>query len=100
MSRPVAEKAPSYPSSSQKAKNWDKFEAEIKKNEKENKDEPDANTIFQQLYRDSDDNTRRAMNKSMYESGGTCLNMNWEEVSKGKVSCEPPDGMEWKKYDN
>ena len=26
-----------------------------------------------------------------YESGGTCLNMNWEEVSKGQVSCDPPD---------
>jgi len=100
MNRPVVEKAPSYPSSSLKAKNWDKLEAEIKKDEKENKDEAgDANAIFQQLYRDSDENTRRAMNKSMAESGGTCLNMNWEEVSKGKVTCEPPEGMEWKKYD-
>lgn len=63
--------------------------------------------LFQRLYRDSDENTRRAMNKSMvsvsvaasaslpvsfqYESGGTCLNMNWEEVSKGRVACEPPE---------
>jgi len=73
----------------------------IKKDEKENKDEVgDANSVFQQLYRDSDEDARRAMNKSMAESGGTCLNMNWEEVSKGKVTCEPPDGMEWKKYDS
>ncbi|UJR20712.1 hypothetical protein I4U23_023834 [Adineta vaga] len=101
MSAVVAHKAPSYPSSSQRAKNWDKIEADIKKDEKDNKDEAgDANSIFQQLYRDSDENTRRAMNKSMSESGGTCLNMNWEEVSKGKVTCEPPDGMEWKKYDS
>jgi len=101
MSRPVVEKLPAYPSSSQRAKDWDKLEAEIKKDEKENKDEmDDANAIFQRLYRDSDENTRRAMNKSMYESGGTCLNMNWEEVSKGKITCEPPDGMEWKKYDS
>lgn len=101
MSRSTGEKAPSYPSSSQRAKNWDKIAAEIKKDEKDNKEEMgDANAIFQQLYRDSDENTRRAMNKSMYESGGTCLNMNWEEVSKGKVTCEPPDGMEWKKYDS
>jgi len=100
MNRPVVEKAPSYPSSSLKAKNWDKLEAEIKKDEKENKEEVgDANAIFQQLYRDSDEDTRRAMNKSMAESGGTCLNMNWEEVSKGKIPCEPPEGMEWKKYD-
>ncbi|CAF0855024.1 unnamed protein product [Rotaria sordida] len=101
MSRPVTDKAPSYPSSSQRAKNWSQIEAEIKKDEKDNKEDTgDANAIFQQLYRDSDENTRRAMNKSMYESGGTCLNMNWEEVSKGKVTCEPPDGMEWKKYDS
>ncbi|CAF4008872.1 unnamed protein product [Rotaria sp. Silwood2] len=101
MSRPVAEKAPSYPSSSLRAKDWGQIEAQIKKDEKDNKEDMgDANTIFQQLYRDSDENTRRAMNKSMSESGGTCLNMNWEEVSKGKVTCEPPDGMEWKKYDS
>jgi len=101
MSRPLTEKAPGYPSSSQRAKNWDKLEAQIKKDEKDNKEDTgDANAIFQQLYRDSDENTRRAMNKSMYESGGTCLNMNWEEVSKAKVTCEPPDGMEWKKYDS
>ncbi|CAF4276503.1 unnamed protein product [Rotaria sp. Silwood2] len=101
MSRSLVEKAPSYPSSSLHAKNWDKLEAEIKRDEKENKDDMgDGNAIFQRLYQDSDENTRRAMNKSMYESGGTCLNMNWEEVSKGRVTCEPPDGMEWKKYDS
>ncbi|CAF3522060.1 unnamed protein product [Rotaria socialis] len=101
MSRPVVEKAPTYPSSSKRAKDWDKLEVEIKNDEKENKDNMgDANAIFERLYKDSDENTRRAMNKSMYESGGTCLNMNWEEVSKGRVTCEPPDGMEWKKYDS
>ncbi|CAF3783570.1 unnamed protein product [Rotaria sordida] len=92
MNRPLVEKVPSYPSSSLHAKNWDKLEAEIKRDEKENKDDMgDANAIFQRLYQDSDENTRRAMNKSMYESGGTCLSMNWEEVSKGRVTCEPPD---------
>ncbi len=44
MSRPIVEKVPSYPSSSQRAKNWDKVEAEIKKDEKENQDDMgDAN---------------------------------------------------------
>ncbi|CAF0793626.1 unnamed protein product [Adineta ricciae] len=101
MSGVATVKAPTYPSSSQRAKDWNKVEASIKQDEKDNKEDMgDANSIFQQLYRDSDENTRRAMNKSMYESGGTCLNMNWEEVSKGKISCEPPDGMEWKKYDS
>ncbi len=41
---PVEQKAPSYPSSSQRAKNWDKIEAEIKKDEKTNKEDAgDAN---------------------------------------------------------
>ena len=45
MSRPVEDKVPSYPSSSQRAKNWDKIEAEIKKDEKDNKEDMgDANT--------------------------------------------------------
>ncbi|CAF3762745.1 unnamed protein product [Rotaria sp. Silwood1] len=66
MNRPLVETAPSYPSSSVYAKNWDKLEAEIKRDEKENKDDmDDGNAIFQRLYQDSDENTRRAMNKSM-----------------------------------
>jgi len=44
MSRPLTEKAPTYPSSSQRAKNWDKLEAQIKKDEKDNKEDMgDAN---------------------------------------------------------
>ena len=44
MSRPGEQKAPSYPSSSQRAKNWDKLEAQIKKDEKDNKEDMgDAN---------------------------------------------------------
>lgn len=44
MSRVGSEKAPTYPSSSQRAKNWDKVEAELKQDEKNNKEEMgDAN---------------------------------------------------------
>jgi hypothetical protein len=44
MSRPLKETAPSYPSSSLRAKNWDKVEAQIKKDEKDNKEDMgDAN---------------------------------------------------------
>ncbi|CAF4637100.1 unnamed protein product [Rotaria sp. Silwood1] len=57
---------PTYPSSSKKAKDWDKLEVEIKKEEKEEKLEGDAalNQLFQQIYRDGTDEQRRAMNKS------------------------------------
>jgi hypothetical protein len=44
MSRPLTEKAPTYPSSSQRAKDWGKLEAQIKKDEKDNKEDMgDAN---------------------------------------------------------
>lgn len=44
MSRPITEKAPNYPSSSQRAKDWNKLEAQIKKDEKDNKEDTgDAN---------------------------------------------------------
>ncbi|CAF0754560.1 unnamed protein product [Didymodactylos carnosus] len=89
----------SYPSSSLYRKDWNKVEAEIAKDEKENKEEVDANSIFSQLYKDASDETKRAMNKSYSESGGTVLSMDWNEVSKKKVELQAPDGMEFKKYD-
>ena len=46
MSGPLVEKAPSYPSSSQRAKNWNKIEAEIKKDEKEDLDAANAYVCF------------------------------------------------------
>ncbi len=33
------------------------------------------------------------------ESGGTVLSTNWGEVGEKKVDMKPPDGMEFKKYD-
>ena len=34
-----------------------------------------------------------------YESGGTVLSTNWNEVGKDKVEVKPPDGMEFKKWE-
>ena len=45
MSGVATVKAPSYPSSSQRAKDWNKVEASIKKDEKDNKEDMgDANS--------------------------------------------------------
>lgn len=44
-----------------------------------------VDAFFKKLYAKSDPDTRRAMVKSFYESQGTALSTNWEEVSKGKV---------------
>ncbi|XP_033742093.1 protein SGT1 homolog [Pecten maximus] len=90
-----------YPSSSHYTKDWDKLVTDIAKEEKEEKPEGDAalNNLFQKIYGDGSDETKKAMMKSFYESGGTVLSTNWNEVGKDKVDVKPPDGMEYKKWD-
>uniref|UniRef100_A0A0R3S309 SGS domain-containing protein n=1 Tax=Elaeophora elaphi TaxID=1147741 RepID=A0A0R3S309_9BILA len=77
---------------------WDKFAKEV-----EDEDEKgDVNILFQassfKLYKDADDDTRKAMVKSYTESGGTVLSTNWNEISKKRTEIRPPDGMEFKKW--
>lgn len=92
---------PSYPSSKPKRVDWDKLEAQVKKEEKEEKLDGDAalNRFFQDIYKDADDDTRRAMRKSFVESNGTVLSTNWKEVGSKKVEGSPPEGMEVKKWE-
>ncbi|XP_054153591.1 uncharacterized protein LOC128952258 [Oppia nitens] len=63
---------------------WDKLAKELDEEEDKVEDQ-DPNALFRQLYRNSDDDTRRAMMKSMVESNGTSLSMNWKEVGNKKV---------------
>ena len=49
-----------------------------------------VDTFFKKLYANADENTRRAMNKSYFESQGTSLSTNWSEVSRGRVEPRPP----------
>jgi len=90
-----------YPSSKSQKKDWDKIAEDIKKEEADEKLEGEAalNQLFQKIYSESSDETRKAMNKSFMESGGTVLSTNWNEVGEKKVDVKPPDGMEWKKWD-
>lgn len=55
-----------YPSSAHYTRNWDKLVADVKKEEKDEKPEGDAalNHLFQQIYKDGNDEVRKAMNKS------------------------------------
>ncbi|XP_061361322.1 protein SGT1 homolog [Gastrolobium bilobum] len=91
---------PNYPSSKQ-TRDWDKLEAQVKKEEKEEKLDGDAalNKFFREIYQDADEDTRRAMSKSFVESNGTVLSTNWKEVGSKKVEGSPPDGMELRRWE-
>ncbi|KAJ9068145.1 Cochaperone protein [Entomophthora muscae] len=88
---------PSYPSSSRKPKNWDALSREAEK-EAEAEENSGMNAVFQKIYRDADENTRRAMLKSFTESNGTCLSTDWKDVGSKRVETSPPEGMEARKW--
>mmetsp|Transcript_2387 Transcript_2387/g.5677 ORF Transcript_2387/g.5677 Transcript_2387/m.5677 type:complete len:356 (-) Transcript_2387:136-1203(-) len=91
----AAAKRDMYPSSKGE-RNWDKIVGEIP----EDKPEGDEalNKFFQELYGKSSEETRRAMNKSFVESGGTVLSTNWSEVGVKPVEGTPPEGLEMRKW--
>uniref|UniRef100_A0A6A7FS00 Protein SGT1 homolog n=1 Tax=Hirondellea gigas TaxID=1518452 RepID=A0A6A7FS00_9CRUS len=78
-------------------KNWDRIAAPAEDDEKSEGDAA-LNQLFQKIYGDADESTKRAMNKSYSESGGTVLSTNWGEVGSKKVDVKAPDGMEYKKW--
>lgn len=84
-------------------KDWNAIERSLTKAEEYEKPEGDAamNKLFSDIYSKASDDTRRAMNKSFSQSGGTVLSTNWDEVDKADYLKDRtvPDGMEWRSWE-
>lgn len=84
-------------------KNWDAIERDVvREEENESPDGDEAvQKLFQSIYQNANEDTRRAMIKSFQTSGGTCLSTNWEEVEKKDYEKDRivPQGQEWKTWE-
>lgn len=80
---------PKYPSSAKNPIDPSKIdESELKDSEPQG--EAAINALFQKIYADANEDTRRAMMKSFVESKGTVLSTNWEEVGEKVIEPIPP----------
>lgn len=66
---------------------WNSF---AEKELEDYKEGDSAMELFRSIYKDADEDTRRAMIKSYSESGGQVLSTNWGEVKEKKVVYEEP----------
>lgn len=81
-----------YPTSSKKGTNWNSMTID------EDAQSEDPEDFFNKLYKDVDDDARRAIKKSYIESNGTVLTTNWDEAKQKTFETSPPDGMTSKKW--
>ena len=101
--REEATKPKSMPRPYASEKDWDAIDRDLKQQEENEKPEGEEalNALFKQIYANANEDTRRAMVKSMQTSGGTVLSTNWNEVKQADYEKErvAPKGMEWKNYE-
>eukprot|EP00056_Hartaetosiga_gracilis_P007054 m.103676 g.103676 ORF g.103676 m.103676 type:complete len:193 (-) comp12620_c2_seq1:1538-2116(-) len=82
---------------------WEKLSRDVEAQEKEEpgpQGEQAMQKLLQQVFKDADEDTQRAMMKSYLESNGTVLSTNWKEVGEKKVDMQKPEGVEFRKYGN
>lgn len=91
-----------YPTSSKHKINFTEVEQAAVQLEAEEKPTGDKGLqkLFQDIYRDADEDSRRAMIKSFQTSGGTVLNTNWKEVKDKNYEDEisAPAGQEVRRW--
>ena len=98
---PTTKKTTTRPYASHR--DWDAIERDVAKEEESESPDGDeaVNKLFQSIYKNANEDTRRAMIKSFQTSGGTCLSTNWEEVEKTDYEKKRvvPKGQEWKTWE-
>lgn len=62
----------------------------VKVPEEEEEKPEGIDNFLRKIYKDADDDTRRAMMKSYQESNGTVLSCNWADVGSHHVDPQPP----------
>jgi hypothetical protein len=72
-------------------KKWEEIDAaiiqEVEEDEKQNH-KADPDWLFKQMYQQGDADSKKAMIKSMQESGGTCLSNSWSDASTKDYKAE------------
>jgi len=94
---PVTKLAPPYASK----KNWGAVEKDLLKDMPAPSGEEALPALLQDIYKNADEDTRRAMIKSYQTSGGTVLTTNWKDAEKAdyEKTRRAPKGQVWKNWE-